>query len=255
MTRYRGYLIDLDGTLYRGREVIPSGLEFVRRLEELGIPYLFFTNNSSRRPDQVAEKLRTFGYAAEGSQVVTSAVATAQHLKRDPEVSSVYAIGENGLITALHEAGLDWREDRPDAVIVGIDRGFHYEKMKTACLAIRAGARFFGTNGDLVLPTEEGLTPGNGSLCTGIASATGVDPVFIGKPEPPILEFALQRLGTSRSETLIVGDNLSTDILAGVKGGVDSLLVFSGVTTPEESRRSSIQATHTVDDLKDWDFI
>ncbi|PTX59086.1 4-nitrophenyl phosphatase [Melghirimyces profundicolus] len=255
MTRYRGYLIDLDGTLFKGEEVVPAGLSFIKELRKRDLSYLYFTNNSTRRPEQVAEKLRGFGYPATPEQVVTSAQATAAHLAEELNSPDVYAVGGEGLKAALVQAGLRLTESRPDAVVIGLDPTFTYDKMKTACLAIRAGARFYGTNGDLVLPTEEGLLPGNGSLCAAVAAATGVRPVFIGKPERPIVEYALDRLGVRPEETLIVGDNLSTDIQAGVKAGIDTLLVFGGVTTAEEYRKGSIRATYTVRNLREWEFI
>lgn len=253
--RYRGYLIDLDGTLFRGREVIAGGLALIDGLEKRGIPYLYLTNNASRPPERVAEKLRTFGYPARPEQVITSAQATAHWMKEHFQRPAVYVIGEEGLQEALREVGCTFRQQHPDAVVMGIDRSFSYEKMKTACLAIRAGARFIGTNGDLALPTDEGLLPGNGSLIAGVAAATGTQPILIGKPERPIMDYALQRLGIAPEETLVVGDNLLTDIQAGVNAGIDTLLVFSGVTTPTEYRQAEIEATHTYDDLREWKFI
>ncbi|MDA8352096.1 MAG: TIGR01457 family HAD-type hydrolase [Firmicutes bacterium] len=255
MTRYRGYLIDLDGTLYKGERVVPSGLGFVESLEERGLSYLYFTNNSLRRPEQVAEKLRGFGYPAKPEQVVTSAQATAAFLTETLGSPSVYAIGGEGLKAALSEAGCRLTDQSPQAVVMGLDPAFTYDKMKTACLAIRAGADFYGTNGDLMLPTDEGLLPGSGSLCAGVAAATGVQPRFIGKPERPIVEYGMRRLGTTPEETLIVGDNMMTDIRAGVDNGIDTLLVFGGVTSPEEYRNGTVRATYTVGDLKEWEFI
>lgn len=252
--RYRGYLIDLDGTLFRGNQVIPAGITFVEELERRGLAYLYFTNNSSRRPDRVAEKLRGFGYPAEPEQVVSSAQATAVHLKKELGSPSVLVIGEEGLRHALREAGFPFREEYPDAVVIGIDRKFTYDKMKSATRAIRGGAKFYGTNGDRILPTDEGMVPGNGSLCASVAAATGMEPVFIGKPERPIVDYGLERLGTRPEETLIVGDNLLTDVQAGIHSGIDTLLVFGGVTTEEEYRKGSIQATYTVKDLTEWDF-
>ncbi|MFD1396173.1 TIGR01457 family HAD-type hydrolase [Kroppenstedtia eburnea] len=251
---YRGYLIDLDGTLFRGDRVISGGLAFVKELERRGLPYLYLTNNSSRLPEQTAQKLRNLGYPAKAEQVVSSAQATAAHLKKELGTPAVMVFGQEGLKHALREAGFPFQEENPEAVVIGIDPEFNYDKMKSAALAIRGGARFYGTNGDRVLPTDEGLVPGNGSLCAAVAAAAGVEPIFIGKPERPILNYGLERLGRPPDETLIVGDNLMTDIQAGINGGMDTLLVFTGVTTAEEYRRSSIRATYTVQDLTEWDF-
>ncbi|SEN56713.1 TIGR01457 family HAD-type hydrolase [Lihuaxuella thermophila] len=252
MKRYRGYLIDLDGTLFRGTELIPGALSFIEKLAGANIPFLYLTNNSSRPPEQVAEKLRGFGFPAEPDQVYTSALATAQYLKEEMDSPSVFVIGEEGLKRAIREAGICINEEQPEAVVVGIDRQFTYEKMKRACLAIRNGATLIGTNADRALPTEEGLLPGSGSLSIGIAAASGVEPLFIGKPEPIIMKYALEKLGTSPEETLVVGDNLETDILAGIRGGMDTLLVFSGITTHEMANKSRIRATYYLDSLRDW---
>ncbi|MBA4493714.1 TIGR01457 family HAD-type hydrolase [Paenactinomyces guangxiensis] len=254
MKSYRGYLIDLDGTLFRGTEVIPEALSFMDQLSKANIPYLYLTNNSSRPPEKVAEKLRDFGFPAAPDQVYTSAQATAQYLQDEMNSPSVFVIGEEGLVRAVAGAGCEITEDRPQAVVVGIDRQFTYEKMKKASLAIRAGAAFIGTNADRALPTEEGLLPGSGSLSAGIAAATGIEPLFIGKPQPIILRYALQKLRTTPEETLIVGDNLETDIRAGVNGGIDTLLVFTGITTPEMAEQSSIRATYEVNRLSEWNI-
>ncbi|SFS65698.1 TIGR01457 family HAD-type hydrolase [Marininema halotolerans] len=254
--RYKGYLIDLDGTLFRGEEVIQEGLAFVQELKNRGLSFLYLTNNSTRRPEQVAEKLQKFGYPAHPEQVVTSAMATAQVIRRTfDSPPSVYAIGEEGLIHALTQVGCKMTSDHPDAVVVGLDRGFSYDKMKKAALAIRQGARFFGTNEDRVLPTEEGLLPGSGSLAMAVAITTGVDPIWIGKPQRPIVEVALKKLDCSKSEALIVGDNVKTDILAGVNGGIDTLFVTTGVTTLEEYNQGEISATYVHDSLALWQFI
>ncbi|MGA9175412.1 MAG: TIGR01457 family HAD-type hydrolase [Thermoactinomyces sp.] len=252
MKEYKGYFIDLDGTLYRGTELIPEALDFIRDLEQKGIPYLYLTNNSSRPPEQVAEKLRRFGFPARPAQVYTTALATAQYVRENLPSARVYVIGEEGLFKALEEAGCQITEDHPEAVVVGIDRQFTYEKMKKACLAIRAGAILIGTNADRALPTEEGLLPGSGSLVAGISAATGVKPLFIGKPEPIIIRYALKKLGVAPEEVLIVGDNLDTDIRAGIQGGMDTLLVFSGITTPEMAEKAEIKATHTARNLREW---
>jgi len=252
MKTYRGYFIDLDGTCFRGTERIEGALEFIKRLDQAGIPYLYLTNNSSRRPEQVAEKMRDFGFPARAEQVYSSALATAEYLKEKWGNPSVYVIGEEGLMDAIQSVGLTITDQEPDVVVVGLDRAFSYEKMKKACLSIRKGAAFIGTNRDRALPTEEGLLPGSGSLSIAIAAATGVDPMYIGKPEPIIMRYALKKLGVSADEALVVGDNLETDILAGVHAGIDSLLVFTGVTTPEMLKKSDIEPTYAIPHLKEW---
>ncbi|SFI87361.1 TIGR01457 family HAD-type hydrolase [Thermoflavimicrobium dichotomicum] len=252
MKKYEGYLIDLDGTLYRGSEMIPDAVEFIKRLQQAERRYLYLTNNSSRLPEQVAERLRAFGFPAKPEQVYTSALATANYLKEELSSPYVYVIGEEGLKRAIEEAGCTLTENNPEVVVVGIDRQFTYEKMKKASLFIRQGAQLIGSNPDKALPTEIGLLPGAGSLIAAIATATGVKPLIIGKPEPIILRYALEKLGSSPENTLIIGDNLETDILAGVNSQIDTLLVYSGVTTPEMYEHSSISATYQVASLSEW---
>ncbi|PRR91641.1 TIGR01457 family HAD-type hydrolase [Bacillus atrophaeus] len=252
MKTYKGYLIDLDGTMYNGTEKIEEACEFVRKLKERGIPYLFVTNNSSRTPKQVADKLVSFDIPATEEQVFTTSMATAQHIAQQKQNASVYVIGEEGIRKAIEENGLTFAEEDADFVVVGIDRGITYEKLATGCLAIRNGATFISTNGDVAIPTERGLLPGNGSLTSVLTVSTGVQPVFIGKPESIIMEQAMRVLGTDISETLMVGDNYATDIMAGMNAGVDTLLVHTGVTKREHLADYSDKPTHAVDSLTDW---
>ncbi|URT70314.1 TIGR01457 family HAD-type hydrolase [Cytobacillus firmus] len=254
MKKYKGYLIDLDGTMYRGTELISEAADFVKKLQELGLPYLFVTNNSSRTPGQVADKLVKFGIPAEERQVFTTSMATASYIYEQQKDASVYVIGEEGIREALSEKGLSFAEEHADFVVVGIDRSINYEKLSIACLAVRNGATFISTNGDIAIPTERGLLPGNGSLTTVITVSTQTQPVFIGKPESIIMEQALKVLGTAKEETLMVGDNYDTDILAGMNAGMDTLLVHTGVTTKELLKGYERQPDFVLDSLADWDF-
>ncbi|HZG72513.1 MAG TPA: TIGR01457 family HAD-type hydrolase [Chondromyces sp.] len=253
MKKYKGYLIDLDGTMYRGTEKIEEAGDFIARLNREGIPYLFVTNNSSRRPEQVAEKLVKFDIPATPEQVFTTSMATANFIYDRKKDASIYVIGEEGIRTALQEKGFAFVEENPDFVVMGIDRDINYEKLTLACLAVRAGATFISTNGDIALPTERGLLPGNGSLTSVIAVSTQTQPIFIGKPESIIMEQALHVLGTSKEETLMVGDYYDTDILAGIKAGMDTLLVHTGVTTKEHLSQYDRQPTYTVNSLDEWE--
>jgi 4-nitrophenyl phosphatase len=254
MKQYKGYLIDLDGTMYRGKEVIKEAGDFVRRLKEKGLPYLFVTNNSSRRPEQVAEKLQTFGISAEKEQVFTTSMATAQFIADKKPGCTAYVIGEEGIRSALEEKGITLQEEKPDFVVVGIDRGINYEKLALACLGVRNGAAFISTNGDIAIPTERGLLPGNGSLTSVVTVSTQTQPIFIGKPESIIMEQALEVLGVSKEETLMVGDNYDTDIKAGMNAGLDTLLVHTGVTTKEILKQMEEQPTYVINTLDEWDI-
>ncbi|HEX7065535.1 MAG TPA: TIGR01457 family HAD-type hydrolase [Bacillales bacterium] len=251
--RYDGYLLDLDGTVYRGEEKIEAAGEFVARLQLNSIPYLFVTNNSSKRPDQVADKLRAMGVpGAEPENVITPSIAAANVLAEKRSGASVYVIGEEGLHDAMREKGLRVVSEGADVVVIGIDRGITYEKLAGACLALQAGAEFYSTNPDVAIPTERGLLPGNGSLTAVLTTATGREPIYIGKPEAVIIEQALEMIGTKKERTLMVGDNYDTDILAGIRAGLDTLLVHTGVTTKDLLNRYQIQPTYTADSLSEW---
>jgi 4-nitrophenyl phosphatase len=253
MKTYKGFLLDLDGTIYRGSEAIPEAVSFVRELKKAGIPFLYLTNNSSASAENVANRLNAMGLEATAEQVYTSAMATAAFLaRREPSGADVYVIGEEGLKRELERSGFRMTEVNPRYVIVGIDRQFNYEKLTTAARAIRGGALFLATNRDAALPAEGGLLPGNGSLVAAVAVASGASPIVIGKPEKIIVDFALQRLGTTVAETLIVGDNLFTDIEAGANSGLDSLLVLTGFSSAEDAARHPHKPTYIADDLLSW---
>lgn len=252
LKQYEGYLIDLDGTMYRGKERIIEACHFVQALHEKQIPYLFVTNNSSMTPEQVAGKLRQFEIPAESDQVFTTSQATASYIYDQKSDATVYVIGEEGLKYAINEKGFAINNNEPDFVVMGIDRNISYEKLAIACIAVRNGAAFISTNGDLAIPTERGLLPGNGALTTVVAVSTGVNPIFIGKPEKIIMEQALKALGTSPDKTLMIGDNYHTDILAGINAGLDTLLVHTGVTTKEHLRKETIQPTFVINSLEEW---
>lgn len=253
MKKYKGYLIDLDGTMYKGSERIDAAADFVNKLKSAGIPYLFVTNNSSRTPAQVAQKLKEFDIPADESLVFTTSQATANFIYEQKKDATVYVIGEEGIRTALQEKGFQIAGEDADYVVCGIDRSINYEKLAIGCLAVRNGATFISTNGDIALPTERGLLPGNGSLTSVITVSTQTQPIFIGKPESIIMEQALKVLGTDKEETLMVGDYYDTDILAGIRAGMDTLLVHTGVTTKEHLTGYDIQPTYVVDSLDEWE--
>lgn len=254
MKNYKGYMIDLDGTMYKGTELIQEAADFVKKLKERNIPYLFVTNNSSKTPQQVAEKLNDFNIDATSDQVFTTSMATAHYIAEKKRDATVFVIGEEGIRTAISEKNLSLAGEDADFVVVGIDRDINYEKLATACLAVRNGAQFISTNGDIALPTERGLLPGNGSITSVITVSTQTNPLFIGKPESIIMEQALKVLGTSLEDTLMVGDNYDTDILAGMNAGMDTLLVHTGVTTKELLLGYDKKPTYVLDSLAEWVF-
>ncbi|WCK53785.1 TIGR01457 family HAD-type hydrolase [Aneurinibacillus sp. Ricciae_BoGa-3] len=258
---YRGYLFDLDGTVYKGGQVIPEAVDFIGECLANNIPYQYVTNNSALTPYELAQRLCGMGIEAVPEDFFTSSMAAAGWIQEREgknehnnfEAVTVLAIGENGLHTALNQAGVNLVDKAPaDYVVIGIDRQFTYEKMKQAALAIRGGAVFISTNSDRAVPSEEGLLPGNGALTASIATATGTDPIFVGKPETAIIQLALDRLKLTASDVLLIGDNLETDIAAGHKSGVDTLLVFGGFSSREDVEKSAIKPTYTAETLKGW---
>lgn len=254
MKEYKGYLIDLDGTMYKGTERIIEAVHFVQNLQKKGIPYLFVTNNSSRTPEQVAAKLREFEIPATAEQVFTTSMATANYIEEQKPDASVYVIGEDGIIEACKNKGFSFKKEDADFVIVGLDRSVDYEKLAVACLAVRNGATFISTNGDIAIPTERGLMPGNGSITSVVTVSTQTEPIFIGKPESIIMDQAMKVLGVSKEETLMVGDNYDTDIMAGINAGVDTLLVHTGVTTRLHMEGYEKKPTYAIDSLSEWEI-
>ena len=228
---YEGYLIDLDGTIYRGSEPIPAGRRFVEQLQARQIPFLFLTNNTTKTPETVANRLANeFSIHVGPETVYTATLATIDYLNDANKGKKVYVIGEPGLIEPILAAGYVWEEETPDYVVVGLDTDVTYEKFVVATLAIQKGATFIGTNPDKNIPTERGLLPGAGSVIAMIEASTQQKAIYIGKPEAIIMEKAVETLGMEKANVLMVGDNYTTDILAGINNGIDTLLVLSGFT-------------------------
>lgn len=254
MKQYQGYFIDLDGTVYRGKERIPAAARFIKRLQEHQREILFVTNNSTRSPKEVAANLRTnHDINVTAANVYTSAMATADYLVQHAgQKRRVYVIGERGLKDALLNKGMQLTGQDPDYVVVGLDRNVTYERFKIATLCIRAGAVFIGTNGDTNLPSEEGMIPSAGALVELVRYATQQEPIMIGKPQKTIVEMALKASGLKKSEVLMVGDNYQTDVQAGINTGVDTLLVYTGLSKPADIEHVEIKPTYTVKTLDEW---
>ncbi|MGY4689073.1 TIGR01457 family HAD-type hydrolase [Salibacterium sp. K-3] len=251
-TSYKAYLLDLDGTIYKGTEPIPEAVDFVQKLHDLGIPYLFVTNNSTASPGAVAEKLQQMGVPCREEQVLTTSMAAVSYITSRKSRPSAYVIGESGLKEAVRTAGIIEKEEGPDYVVIGMDRNVTYDKLAAACLAVRNGAVFISTNADKALPSERGFLPGNGALTSVITVASGVEPVFIGKPERTMVDQAQEILGVAQEDLLLVGDNYETDITAGIRAGIDTLHVGTGVTPAHELSSKSIPPSHYVSSLADW---
>lgn len=251
--RYRAFLLDLDGVLYRGDEAVPGAAEAVEALRARG-RVVFVTNNSARTPARVAEKLRDLGIAAEADEVVTSAQAVAPLIVGEVgHGATVFVIGEEGVREALHDAGLkvlDGAPERADAVVVGWDRGADYEKLRVASVLVGRGARLFATNADASYPAPGGeLWPGAGALLAAIETATGARAIVAGKPHPPLFREALVRAGTDAA--LVVGDRIETDVAGAAVAGLDAALVWSGAAAPADLLDHDLLPALVARDLRD----
>lgn len=254
MNKYKAICLDLDGTVYRGIEPIPEAVTFIDSMQNRGIEPYFITNNSSMTRLQLQEKLASFGIIANSDRIMTSAIAAARYCKENHNGATVMIIGEKGLEEALESEGILLTEEDPDIVVMGIDRGLTYAKLANACLAIRAGAHFIATNSDKAFPTERGLVPGNGSFAKLMENATGISPVFIGKPEAYMLEFIQQENGYLKEEMVMIGDNYDTDIQAGIRFGIDTVHVAGGVTSLEEIMTKEQIPTYTYRTLLEFEL-
>ena len=258
LNQLRSLLIDMDGVLYRGNAPIQGAGEFLRFLRQIGVHFLLLTNNSTLTTAQYVAKLARMGIQVEEKEILTSGEATAMYLAGiAPPGTKVYLIGEQGVRKELEKRRFVLSEDMDVAyVVVGLDHQFDYEKMTRATRAIRAGAKFIGTNPDKTFPSEGELTPGAGALLAAIEAATDTAPLVIGKPQPAIFEIAFQKLQADPKTTAILGDRLDTDILGGKRLGLMTILVLSGVTDQQQLANSTLVPDLVYEDVaalyRDW---
>ena len=242
LSNIKALILDMDGVLWRDTTPIGDLPAIFARIRERGLKVVLATNNATRTIDEHLAKVSNFGVILKPWQIISSASAAADLLsKRFPEGGAVFIVGENGIQRALEERGFQSIVDPQDkttpvAVVSSFDRSLTYGKLSRATLHIRAGAPFYGTNPDKTFPTPEGLVPGAGAILASIEAATSVEPIIIGKPKPAMMYMALEQLGTSPKETLVVGDRLETDIAAGQAAGCKTALVLSGVSTREQAQ-------------------
>ena len=225
-----GYLIDMDGVIYRGSELIPGADRFIADLRERGIPFLFLTNNSQRTRRDVATKLARLGIDVEEGHVFTCAMAAARILGSQKRGGTAYVAGEGGLMTALHNNGYSIVDKDPDYVVVGEGRSLNFEMAEQALGMILKGAKLVATNLDPNCPTQHGTRPGCGAIVALLETASGIKAFSVGKPSPVMLRAARKELGLSTDETIVIGDTMDTDILGGVQLGYRTVLVMSGGT-------------------------
>jgi HAD superfamily hydrolase (TIGR01450 family) len=250
----KSLILDMDGVLWKADAPIGNLPSVFDRIRACGLKVAFATNNSTLTPNQYVERLSDFGVAVEVWQVVTSSLGVAHLLSQKfPSGGKVYAIGEVGLMLALREKGFEplplEEARRAQALVMGFDRSINFAKMSEAALLVRHGVPFYATNPDKTFPTPRGEIPGAGAWVSVIATATGIQPIYAGKPAPYMLELARERLGTAREETLVVGDRLETDIAGGQHAGCPVALILSGVSTREQGKAWTPKVDIIVKDL------
>jgi 4-nitrophenyl phosphatase len=248
---YRAVIFDMDGVLYRGKLPLPGVADMFEMLDGQGIPYACATNNATLTPQEFSQKLADMGIAMPAERIITSPVATRRYLQdHAPRDTRVYCIGMNGLRSALFDDGYFVEDDaQPEYVVVGMDFQVTYPQLRRACLHIRAGATFIGTNPDTTFPAEDGIVPGCGALLALLRAGAEQEPYVIGKPGPALFLASISILGAAPEQTLTVGDRLDTDIAGARNAGLASALVLTGVSTRDSLETSTVQPDAVFDDL------
>ncbi len=230
----KNYLIDMDGVLVNGSTVIAGADEFIARLKSRGAKFLVLTNNSRYTPRDLSHNLTRIGLEIPPESIFTSALATAAFIHKQKPDGTAFAIGESGLTSALHDQGYILTEHNPDYVVLGESDTLNFDTLTKAIRLVKNGSRFIATNPDVSGPSERGIVPGCGAMAALIEKASGVNALYIGKPNPLMMRSAINYLGVHSENTVMVGDRMDTDIIAGVQTGMDTILVLSGVTRLEE---------------------
>ena len=247
----KSYLIDMDGVLVSGRTMIPGADGFLERLKARGAEHLVLTNNPLYTPGDLAHRLRTIGLTVPAERIFTSAMATARFLHSQKPDGTAFVIGESGLTEAIHEVGYVITDHDPEYVVLGETHAYNLALITKAIRLVAAGAHFIATNPDPSGPSEGGMVPACGAMAALVETASGVSPFFVGKPNPLMMRTALNYLDVHSEDTVMVGDRMETDIIAGVESGMETILVLTGVTGREDVARYPYQPTHIVDSVAD----
>jgi len=245
------WLMDMDGVLVREEHAVPGADRFLASLTEQGTPFLLLTNNSIYTRRDLAARLRASGLDVPEESIWTSALATARFLEDQRPGGSAFVIGEAGLTTALHDAGYTLTDRDPDYVVLGETRTYSFERITRAIRLICGGARFIATNPDSTGPTPDGPLPATGSVAALISKATGVEPYYVGKPNPLMMRSALNALDAHSETTAMIGDRMDTDIVSGLEAGLETILVLTGLTTREEAESHPYRASRIVESVAD----
>jgi NagD protein len=243
------WLMDMDGVLVREEHPIPGADRFISRLRELERPFLVLTNNSIYTPRDLSARLALNGLHVPEEGIWTSALATARFLEDQRPGGTAFVIGEAGLTTALHDAGYTLNERAPDYVVLGETRTYSFERIAQAIRLIARGSRFIVTNPDPTGPTPDGPLPATGSVAALISRATGVEPYFVGKPNPLMMRSALNAIEAHSETTAMVGDRMDTDVVSGLEAGMHTVLVLTGSTTREEAERFPYRPSRIVESI------
>jgi NagD protein len=251
MKRYKNYLMDMDGVLVRGRTVVPGAQQFIDTLNARGINHLLLTNNPIYTPRDLSHRLHTVGLEVPEERIFTSAIATARFLRSQLPRGKAFVIGESGLTEAIHNAGYIITDHEPDYVVLGETHDYNLRQITRAIRLILAGARFVATNPDPNGPGDGGIEPACGAMAALIEKATGIQPFYVGKPNPLMIRTALNYLHAHSEETVMIGDRMDTDIVGAVSSGLDTILVLSGVTQAPDIAKFPYQPTFVLNSIAD----
>ena len=243
------WLMDMDGVLVREHTIVPGADRFIARLRARDLPFLVLTNNSMYTPRDLAARLLATGLEVPEERIWTSAMATARFLEDQRPQGSAFVVGETGLTTALHASGYTLTDRNPDYVVLGETRTYSFEQISRAIRLVAAGARFIATNPDPIGPTPDGPLPATGSVAALVSRATGVEPYFVGKPNPLMMRSALNAIDAHSESSAMVGDRMDTDIVSGLEAGMHTVLVLTGITSREEAERFPYRPSRIVDSI------
>ena len=245
----KNFFLDMDGVLLTGKTLIPGATEFIERLKKNKIEYLILTNNNFYTQRDLAHRMQTIGLDVPAERIFTAAMATSRFLHVQKPQGTAFVIGEMGLTQAIHEAGYVLTDLHPDYVVLGEVFGYNMDQITKAIRLINDGALFIATNPDPTGPMEDGVIPATGALAALIEKATGKAPFFIGKPNPLMMRSALNYLGLHSEGTIMVGDRMDTDIIAGIMSGMDTILVLSGVSAREDMKSFPYRPTYIIESV------
>lgn len=247
----RLFVLDMDGTFYLGNQILDGALDFLKKVKETGREFIFFTNNSSKAPEDYIEKLKKMDCFIERKDIWTSGDVTIEYLKSKEKDATVYLVGTKELEKSFRKEGIQLVDTMPDIVVVGFDTTLTYEKLEKACTYIRNGAKFIATHLDINCPTETGMIPDCGAFCAAIHLSTGIAPEFMGKPTEKTVEMITKVTHYDRKEIAFVGDRLYTDIATGVNNGSNGILVLTGETKLSDVESSDVKPDIIFDSLKE----